>query len=101
MKLGELRSIIRGRKDGIWVESFGLTVLVQKGSLLDALGQRFESKSTETGLTIDDDGVVRSTIEPKPTSHVGTDGCVRSTPAAQIDLEDYLADTADDLDDLI
>lgn len=57
MKLGALRAAIRAEKN-VAVPVEGMTVLVQKGSLLDALGAAHEGKGTETGFALVD-GILR------------------------------------------
>lgn len=90
MKLGPLRAAIRAEKN-VAVPTYGMTVLVQKGSLLDALGRAFESKASETGMSLVD-GLLRF----EAGGGVGRD-------PRQIDLEDAIAATPPkvDYDDLL
>lgn len=65
MKLGELRSAIRGHKGTVEVEATlgdkTVTIPVQKTSFLKETLEAFgDHKGVETGLVFHDDGVVRS-----------------------------------------
>lgn len=64
MKLGELKSLIRSRKGNPSVVALlpggrGFEVAVQKASILEALDAAFPGgRSTETGLRLNDDGLL-------------------------------------------
>lgn len=120
MKLGQLRAAIRAEKN-VSVSVFGMQVLVQKGSLLDALGKAFpEGKGQETDMELVD-GVLNEVFDDIPASEqierAEALAAARQAPVLprQIDLEDAIADSllrdiddgpvapasSDDLDDLL
>lgn len=103
MNLGELRSAIRNTKGNVGVIVPGIgEVLVQKGSLMQALGERYGSKATETNLYLNDAGLLVAVQVQWTDSHVPilepTANWAR-TDDEQLDIEDAIAAAAD-CDDL-
>lgn len=101
MNLGELRGAIRTHKGNVGVTVPGIGfVLVQKGSLMDALGQQYGSRTTETGLRLNAAGEIVST---SGSSEIEGGCCdLAFVQPEQLDLEDAIAAAAgDDLDDLL
>lgn len=108
MKLGELRAAIRAEKNPT-VTVFGMRVAVQKGSLIDALGEKYGSKSAETDLVFKDGrlGMVGdSFVSGFSAREIVVEGHGSRAPAdpRQIDLEEAIAaaqPVSGDLDDLL
>ena len=86
MKLGELKSLIRSREGNPMVlAQLGgqlVQVTVQKKSIMEALDTLFTGRGTETGLILNDDGLLSSEGAPRV-----------STAAPE-------TESSDDLDDL-
>lgn len=92
MKLGELKSLIRSRKGNPSVVALlpggrGFEVAVQKASILEALDAAFPGgRSTETGLRLNDDGLL-----------IGEGAPPVSDAVPKVEANDDL-DSLDDLD---
>lgn len=100
MKLGELKSLIRHRKGNpsvsvTFAPGRNVVVTVQKASILEALDAAFSERNGETGLILNDDGLLISEGASLPADDA-------SEPEANSDeLDDLDAlDEIDDLDDL-
>ena len=92
MKLGELKSLIRSRKGNPSVVALlpggrGFEVAVQKASILEALDTVFPGgRSAETGLRLNDDGLL-----------IGEGAPLISDAVPEVEANDDL-DSLDDLD---
>ncbi len=102
MTLGELRAALRAMKGNASVEVPGIgSVLVQKGSLLEALGERFKSKSAETGFTLTDAGHLKPEWPGAYCREDGPPALADIEAAEQLDIEDAIAAASDEEDDIL
>ena len=107
MELGKLKSAIRSQKGNpaVMVNLGGhmAPVTVQKTSIMETLDKLFEGRNTETGLYLNDAGLIAEDGVKKQKS-----GAVAAAaPEQSIDLDDLVMDETpapieviDDLDDL-
>lgn len=99
MKRGVLCGAIRKVKGNVSAVVPGVgQVLIQKGSLVAALIEGYPGKGDETGMTLNDDGV----LVPEGLRVEGgcCDPAYRDDEPEQLDIEDAIAAAADD-DDIL